>query len=316
VKQFVLTLVMLVASVTAVPAAEKIYRLGFLEPTAAAAEITRSVMLPELATLGFREQVNLAVDERVGDAAAFPRLAQELVLSRPDAIVAFGGNAVRAAHNATSTIPIVTFGPDLIQMGLATSLARPNGNVTGVVVLGVELDAKRLELLHETVPTARRMAALVTRSPNKLTEDAMRAVAANNGIELLVFEGDGPDDYPAAFAAMHAAGAQALATTSGPYFNRDAALLARLALEAGLPTICEVAESAHSGCLLGYGLDRSELGRRMAHQVARIFRGAAPGDLPIEQPTHYKFTINLKTAKALGLTVPQALLARADEVIE
>ena len=114
----------------------------------------------------------------------------------------------------------------------------------------------------------------------------MREVAASTGAELLVFEADGPDDYPAAFAAMHAAGAQALAITATPYFYRDAALLARLASEAGLPTICE------------------------------FFRGAAPSDLPIEQPTHYGFAINLKTANALGLTVPQSLLARADEVIE
>jgi putative ABC transport system substrate-binding protein len=316
VKRFVLTLVMLGASVTAVPAAEKIYRLGDLEPTAASAEITRSVILPELATLGFKEQVNLAVDERVGDATAFPRLAQELVLSRPDAIIAFGGNAILAAHNADSTVPIVAFGGDLVQLGLAASLARPGGNVTGVVLLGVELDAKRLELLHETVPTVRRMAALVTRSARISSEVKMRAVAANNGIELLVFEGDGPDDYPAAFAAMRAAGAQALAMTATPNYYRDAALLARLALEAGLPTICEFAETAHFGCLIGYGPDRPELRRRMAHQVARIFRGAAPGDLPIEQPTHYELAINLNTAKALGLTVPQSLLAGADEVIE
>jgi len=316
VKRLVLTVMIFGASVTSVPATEKIYRLGDLEPSATSAEITRSVILPELAMLGFREQVNLAVDERVGNAAAFPRLAQELVLSRPDAIIAFGGNAILAARNATSTIPIVTFGPDLIQLGVAASLARPGGNVTGVVVLGVELDAKRLDLLHQTVPTARRMAALVSRSDILSSESAMRAVAANNGIELVVFEGDGPDDYPAAFAAMHAAGAQALAITATPYFYRDAALLARLASEAGLPTICEFAETAHSGCLLGYGPDRPELRRRMAHQVAQIFRGAAPGDLPIEQPTHYGFAINLKTANALGLTAPQSLLARADEVIE
>jgi len=316
VKRLVLTVMIFGASVTSVPATEKIYRLGDLEPSATSAEITRSVILPELAMLGFREQVNLAVDERVGNAAAFPRLAQELVLSRPDAIIAFGGNAILAARNATSTIPIVTFGADPIQRGVAASLARPGGNVTGVVVLGVELDAKRLDLLHQTVPTARRMAALVSRSDILSSESAMRAVAANNRIELLVFKGDGPDDYPAAFAAMHAAGAQALAITATPYFYRDAALLARLASEAGLPTICEFAETAHSGCLLGYGPDRPELRRRMAHQVAQIFRGAAPGDLPIEQPTHYGFAINLKTANALGLTAPQSLLARADEVIE
>lgn len=195
-KRLVLTLMIFGASVTSVPAAEKIYRLGDLEPSTASAEITRSVILPELATLGFREQVNLAVDERVGNAAAFPRLAQELVLSRPDAIIAFGGNAILAARNATSTIPIVTFGADPIQRGVAASLARPGGNVTGVVVLGVELDAKRLDLLHQTVPTARRMAALVSRSDILSSESAMRAVAANNGIELVVFEGDGPRRLP------------------------------------------------------------------------------------------------------------------------
>jgi putative ABC transport system substrate-binding protein len=144
----------------------------------------------------------------------------------------------------------------------------------------------------------------------------MREVAASTGAELLVLEADGPDDYPAAFAAMRSAGAQALATTATPQFYRDAALLARLALEAGLPTVCEFAETAHSGCLLGYGPDRPELRRRMAHYVAKIFHGAAAGDLPIEQPTHYQLAVNLKTAATLGLTIPLSILARADEVIE
>ena len=141
-------------------------------------------------------------------------------------------------------------------------------------------------------------------------------VATSTGAELFVFQADGPDDYPAAFAAMRSAGAEALAITATPYFYRDAPLLARLALEAGLPTVCEFAETAHSGCLLGYGPDRPELRRRMAHYVAKIFHGTAPGDLPIEQPTHYQFAVNLKTAKALGLTVPPSILARADEVVE
>ena len=144
----------------------------------------------------------------------------------------------------------------------------------------------------------------------------MREVAASTGAELFVFEADGPDDYPAAFAAMRSAGAEALAITATPYFYRDAPLLARLALEAGLPTVCEFAETAHSGCLLGYGPDRPELRRRMAHYVAQIFHGTAPGDLPIEQPTHYQFAVNLKTANALGLTISPSILARADEVIE
>jgi putative ABC transport system substrate-binding protein len=144
----------------------------------------------------------------------------------------------------------------------------------------------------------------------------MREVAAATGAQLFVFEADGPDDYPAAFAAMRSVGAEALAITATPYFYRDARLLARLALEAGLPTVCEFAETAHSGCLLGYGPDRPELRRRMAHYVAQIFHGTAPGDLPIEQPTHFDFAINLKTAQTLGLTVPPSILARADEVLE
>src|SRR5271166_749279 len=121
---------------------------------------------------------------------------------------------------------------------------------------------------------------------------------------------------PAAFAAMRAAAAQGLVIVANPTFYRDAASLAQLALEAGLPTVCEWAEMAQSGCMLGYGPNRPELRRRLAHFVARIFQGAAPGDLPIEQPTHYEFVINLKTANALGLTLPPSILARADEVIE
>ena len=243
-------------------------------------------------------------------------MAQDLILSRPDAIIAFGTDAILAAHKASTTIPIVTFGPDPVTLGLAASVARPGGHVTGVAILPFELDAKRLDLLRQAVPMAKRVAALVSRSAHDASERAMREVATSTGAELFVFEADGPDDYPAAFAAMRSAGAEALAITATPYFYRDAPLLARLALEAGLPTVCEFAETAHSGSLLGYGPDRPELRRRMAHYVAKIFHGTAPGDLPIEQPTHYQFAVNLKTAKALGLTVPPSILARADEVVE
>jgi putative ABC transport system substrate-binding protein len=297
-------------------AAEKSYRLGDLEPSAASAEITQYTTVPELAKLGFQEGTNLVIDRRVGDATAMPGLAQDLILSRPDAIIAFGADAVLAAQKASTTIPIVTFGPDPVMLGLAASVARPGGHVTGVVVLGVELNAKRLDLLRQVVPTAKRVAALVSRSRDDASERAMQELAASTGAELLVFEADGPDDYPAAFAAMRSARAEALAITATPYFYRDAPLLARLALEAGLPTVCEFAETAHSGCLLGYGPDRPELRRRMAHYVAEIFHGAAPGDLPIEQPTHYQFAVNMKTAAAFGLTIPPSILARADEVIE
>jgi putative ABC transport system substrate-binding protein len=289
-----------------------------LAVSAASLEITRSVTLPQLAKLGFDEGRNLILEERAGAAAALPGLARELLLTKPDVIMAMGSDATRAAIEATTEVPIVMMGASPVEMGVAASLARPGGNVTGVVILATELDGKRLDLLREAVPQARRIAALLLPSAplRQASEREMREVAASTGVELLPFDAGCPEDYPAAFAAMRAAGAQAVAVMAHPVFNRDAALLARLALDVGLPTACEWAEMAQSGCLLGYGPSRSELRRRTASLVAQIFRGAPPGDLPIEQPTHYEFAINLKTAKALGLTVPQLILGRADEVIE
>jgi putative tryptophan/tyrosine transport system substrate-binding protein len=311
-------LIMLTAPLGAQMASERVYHLGELAPSASSLEFTRSVTLPELAKLGFIESRNLVVAERVGDAAAMQGLARELLLTKPDVIIAIGPDAIRAASEATSTVPIVNFGPGLVERGLAASLARPGGNITGVVILGPELDAKRLDLLHEALPTAYRVAALLLPSgPDRLSsEREMRAVAARTGIELLPFDASGPDDYPTAFAAMRAAGAQAVVIQANPIFYRDAARLAQLALETGLPTICEWAEMAKSGCLLGYGPNRAELRRRVAHYVDRIFRGAAPGELPIERPTNFEFAINLMTARALGITVPPSIMVRADEVIE
>jgi putative ABC transport system substrate-binding protein len=297
---------------------EKLYRLGQLALTAESLAVTRSTTLPELAKLGFIEGRNLVLDERAGDRASMPGLARTLVLGNPDAIIAIGIDAVRAAHEATHTVPIVAFGPDLVEAGLAVSLAHPGGNITGVQIFAIELDGKRLDMLLETVPAVRRMAALLLRSMPGLeaSEKEMRSVVANRGVELIVVEAAGSDDYPAAFAAMRLAGAQALIIHANPVFYRDAPTLAGLALKAGLPTVCEWADMAQSGCLLGYGPSRSELRRRLAYQIAHIFRGAAPSDLPIEQPTKFEMAVNVKTAKALGLTVPQSLLARADEVIE
>ena len=144
----------------------------------------------------------------------------------------------------------------------------------------------------------------------------MRVVAASAAIELLAFNVAAPADYPVAFAAMRAAGAEALVISASPQFNNDMKSLATLALEARLPTICEWANNARDGCLIGYGPDRGALRRRNADQLARIFRGVAPGEIPIEQPTVFEFAVNLKVARALDLDLPAALLARADEVIE
>jgi putative tryptophan/tyrosine transport system substrate-binding protein len=311
-------LIMLAMPAAPQAAGEKVYRLGVLAPSTASLDLTRSFTLPELAKLGFSEGRNLVVDARVGGATVMPALARELLLAQPDAVFTSDIDGARAVHAATSSVPIVTFGHDPVRAGLAASLVRPAGNVTGVVIFAAQLDGKRLDLLHEAVPTARRVAALLKAGwPERQdTERELRGVAARLGLELLPADAAGPEDYPAAFTAMRASGAQALVIMAHPQFYADASRLLTLARETGLPTACEWAEMAHSGCLLGYGPDRAALRRRLAHYVARIFHGAAPGELPIEQPVAFKFAINLKTARALGIEISPSLLARADEVIE
>jgi putative ABC transport system substrate-binding protein len=309
--------VMLAAPVAAQTTGGKVYRLGELVGPPVSLEITRKFTMPELARLGFSEGKNLVLEERAGELASLPQLARDLVLTKPDAIIAIGPDAIRAASDATSTVPIVTFGADPVERGLAASHARPGSNITGVAIFAEELDGKRLDLLHAAVPATRRIAALLASTPYRATvEQELRTVAANVGIELLLFEAAGPDDYKPVFAAMRAAGAQALVITASPTFNQDAGLLAELSVDANLPTVCEWAENAHSGCLFGYGPSRPELRRRVAYLVARIFQGASPDTLPIETPTRFEFAINLKTARRLGLTIPPALLAQADDLIE
>jgi putative ABC transport system substrate-binding protein len=242
-----------------------------------------------------------------------------LLATKPDAILANGSIAIRAVRAHSNTVPIVgsAIGADPVAAGFAASLARPGGNVTGFVMLAPELDAKRLELLHEALPTARRVAALGT-SPIAAKENlaVMHGVSEALGLELSAFYAEVPADYPAAFAAMRSAGVQGLAILSAPDFFTNASTLATLALKAGLPTVCEWRKMAEQGCLLGYGPDNAEMNGRGATYVARIFRGDAPGELPIEQPTHFEFAVNLNTAKALGLSIPPVILARADDVIE
>jgi putative tryptophan/tyrosine transport system substrate-binding protein len=293
----------------------RIYRLAHLANSSDSEAFTRQITLPELARFGFVDGRNFVFDARVGELDALPRLMRELLAGQPDAVVAVGTPAIGTAGAATRTVPIVTFGSDPIELGLAASYARPGGNVTGVVILIDELEAKRLSILLEAVPDRRRIAALVP-AWSGANETALRKAAVGLGVELLVFPATAPSDYPAAFAAMRAQGAQALVIGATTQFQRDVRQLADLALEARLPTVCEWAEMAHAGCLIGYGPSRIALRKRMADQIAQIFRGVAPGDIPIERPTVFEFALNLTIAKSLDLIVPSALLTRADEVIE
>ncbi len=296
----------------------RIYRLGVLAPTIDSVRLTRDLTLPELATLGFIDGRNLVVDARIGAPSELPGLVREMLAAKPDAIIAIGGTAVRSARAATTSVAIVMFADEPVGQGWAESFARPGGNVTGIANMVVELHEKRLELLLEAVPAARRVAVLLkSNSTNQAAyQRAIQVVATSTGVEVKLFTANGPSDYPAAFAAMRAAGTQALVIGADPEFARDGALLAALALEAGQPTSCEWAWMAQAGCLLGYGPDRGALRRRMAHQVAGIFRGGDPATIPIERPTIFEFAVNLKTARTLGIAIPSSILLRADEVIE
>jgi putative ABC transport system substrate-binding protein len=296
----------------------RVYRLGLVSPSTFSAEGFRRHSGPELAKLGFVEGRNLEVITHVGRPEDLPALARDLVAGKPDAIIAVSSSALAATKAATDTIPIVAYGPDAVAQGFAASFSRPAGNVTGVVILGGDLDAKRLDLLREAVPTAKRIAVLYHPS-NALVEgrqSSVQAVAQHGAIVLLTYYANGAADYDAVIAKMRVNGAQSLVIAAHPLFYLDGAVLSSLAREADLPTICQWREMAEAGCLIGYGPSQPELRRRLANSVAQILRGVSPAEIPIEQPTKLELAINLKTAKALGLTIPETFLLRADEVIE
>lgn len=293
-------------------------RLAVLTLNPAAMDAIRSHVIPQLARQGFTEGRNLRIDVRIGAIDALPGLARELVALSPDVILAIANQAVDAARAASPTVPIVMFGQDPVGAGYAASLARPGGQVTGVAILTAELDVKRLELLRDVVPAAHRVAVLVHKSGfgHELRERTMNAMAAAAKLELTFLYTASSQEYTAAFASMRAAGSQLLVISASSNFSRDVEMLAGLALDARLPTVCEWQEMAASGCLLGYGPSRSELYRLSANYIARILKGAAPGELPIEEPANFELGVNMRVARALGVAIPPALLVRADEVTE
>jgi putative ABC transport system substrate-binding protein len=298
---------------------EKIYRLGALSPATAQLDSIRSIVLPELAKAGIAEGRNLILDARAGSMEQLPGLARDLIASNPDAVMAVSGAAIGALKAASKTVPIVMSMSDYdpVAAGFAESFARPGGNITGIAMFATVLDAKRLQLLHEALPAARRIAVLaVSERRHEMTLAAMAVTASAEGIELAPVYAEGPASYPRAFTAMRAAAAQALVIVAAPEFNRDAEILAALATDAGLPTMCEWGQMAARGCLLGYGPVAPDLWRRAADYVLRVLRGAAPATLPIEGPAHFEFAVNLKTAKQLAVTIPTSVLLRVDQLIE
>lgn len=299
-------------------AGTRVFRLGHLAVVEESAATSKRYMLPELARLNYAIGRNLELIERIGgpDIAA---LAQDLVAKRPDVIVAIGATAAQAARAATRTIPIVMFADDPVAIGMSSNLARPDGNVTGIVNLVVELHGKRLELLIEAVPAARRIAVLLKKTSATRSKLEVLSKSQSTGTvprEVQVLLADDATDYPRAFAEMRRAGADALLIGPDPKFFADRVVLAEMALKAGLPTVCEWPSMVSAGCMIGYGADHAALRIRIAQMVAALLGGARPGDLPFEQPTRLGLAVNFKTAKALGLSLPPSILVRADEVIE
>jgi putative ABC transport system substrate-binding protein len=253
-----------------------------------------------------------------GDYTRLPQLAADLVQSKVDVIVVQSTPAAQVAKRATSTIPIVlAVVADPVGSGLVSSLAHPGGNVTGLSTMGTELSAKRLQLLKEAIPRVVRVAVLSnpdTPYVPKVIEE-LNAAAPSLSIELKFVAVRTPEEFSPAFSAVSRAHAQALYVIDDVFFFTNRTTLLKLASKRRLPAMCVAREYADEGGLMSYGASYGDLMRRSAGYVDKILRGAKPGDLPIEQPTKFELVVNLKAAKALGITIPESILLRADEVI-
>jgi putative ABC transport system substrate-binding protein len=244
-----------------------------------------------------------------------PALVSELVAQNVDLIVTFGDPAIRAAQRATQTIPIVGMTDDMVGSGLAASLARPGGNTTGVSILASELDVKRLEVLHDFVPQARRIAVLG--DPTTISTRAQLAKAARElDVELVPFEAGSPDELGRALDGIAVVKIEAVNVLASPFLQVSRPQIIGRMRDHRLPAIYQWPESAEDGGLLAYGPRQLLCYRHVISLVDKILRGAKPADLPIEQPSKFELVVNLKTANALGLTMSPTLLLRADEVIE
>jgi len=274
-----------------------------------------------LGETGYVKGQNLAIESRwaEGDYDRLAGLAADLIGRKVDAIVTLGPAAGRAAKNATSTIPIVFIsGSDPVAMGLVTSLARPGGNITGVSWLAVELMPKLFELLFELVPQTGAVALLVNPS-NPGTERQMEDVqeaARTKGVRLQIVKASTESQIDAAFTLLVEQHVGAVVVGSDPFFGTRHEQLVTLAARHSIPAIYDNREYAMNGGLIGYGTNLSTLYRLLGIYAGRVLKGEKPADLPVQQPTKFELVINLNTAKALGLTVPQSLLQRADEIIE
>jgi ABC-type uncharacterized transport system substrate-binding protein len=299
----------------------KVYRIGVLSPGPAASPPIEAFR-QGLRELGWVEGQNIVINYRFteGRVDPLPTLAAELVGLKVDVIAAGPTPPAIAAKNATGTVPIVMMGAaEPVELGLIASLARPGGNVTGLSwSVNLEIIAKGLELLKETMPKI-RLVAILWNPANPAQALAMRDVkraARSVGVQLQLLEARGPNEFDAAFAAMAKQRVEALLVVPEAIFVVHGARLADLAAKNRLPSMHGLRQNVDAGGLMSYGPSTVAVWRRAAFFVDKILKGVRPADLPVEQPTKYELVINLKTAKALGLTIPPSMLARADQVIE
>lgn len=317
-RQLLLSAVALLATprVAQAQGATKTYRVGVLtsEPQTTIQQFLRE--------LGYVEGRDVVFDIRItgGSAERVKELAADLARLKMDLIVASNPAAVLASKRATTTIPIVMMNtPDPVQLGVVDSLAKPGGNITGTTTLSVDVSIKQLELLKDAVPGMSRVALLWNPDNpwHPVTVKGLRARSDALGLKLQVLPVRNPDAFDGAFRAMHAERAQAVLLLTDPMTYVHRQRLAELAIRNRLPMMGGLRAYAEAGSLMSYWADTNEVYRRAASYVDRILKGGArPGDLPIEQPTKYELIANLRTARNLGITIPQSVLLRADQVIE
>ena len=298
----------------------KVYRIGVMigSSPSVAAHLLEGFR-QGLQELGWVEGKNIELEIRAaeGNAARFPGFAAELVRLKVDVIVATVRPAAAAAKTATTTIPIVMVvvgGP--VEFGLVASLARPGGNITGLSLMEVDILGKQLQTLKEAIPKASRISVLYSRSDPRYLLQELEGAAPRLGIELQVLPVKTPEEFDEAFATMIRGHSSGLLVTSDYLFFLHRKRVTELAAKAHVPAMYAEAEYVRDGGLMSYAPSFLYNHRRAAVYVDKILKGAKPADLPIEQPTTFEFLINLRAAKALGLTIPPSLLARADQVIE
>jgi putative ABC transport system substrate-binding protein len=299
--------------------AGRVYRIGVLSLTSFEDTTLAAVTIEGLGRLGYVVGRNLVVEDKFADGKMerLPALAAELVRLKVDVIVAGHTSAIRAARDATTTIPIVMsfIGDDPVKSGFVTSLARPGGNITGVTAVARDLAPKTVDLLRDAVPGLTRIAVLTNPLRPEHAEYVRLIQAVRpQGMQVQVLEAAGPDQYDAAFAAMAKQQAEGLLIVGDIMFTRDSGRLAELALLHKLPSVYLWNVFARAGGLMAYGPDLRQLLDLGTDYVDKILKGAKPGDLPVQQPTTFKLAINIMTAKALGLTIPKSVLQRAEVI--